>query len=66
MENWKNMAMLWGEDIKRFFRDEEAIGVVEIILILVVLVGLIVIFKNQLTTLVNNAFKGISKKAGGL
>ncbi|MBE6009258.1 MAG: hypothetical protein E7236_01165 [Lachnospiraceae bacterium] len=50
----------------RFIEEEEGIGVVEIILILVVLVGLIVIFKKQLTTLVNNAFKGISNKAGSL
>ncbi len=56
----------WMSEGKRFMQEEEAIGVVEIILILVVLVGLIVIFKNQLTTIVNNAFKGISKKAGGL
>ncbi len=54
------------EEAARFLKEEDGIGVVEIILILVVLVGLIVIFKSQLTTLVNNAFKGISKKAGGL
>lgn len=54
------------EEGMRFLEEEDGIGVVEIILILVVLVGLIVIFKKQLTTLVNNAFDGISKKAGGL
>ncbi len=54
------------EEGMRFIEEEEGIGVVEIILILVVLVGLIVIFKKQLTTLVNNAFKGISNKAGNL
>ncbi len=56
----------WKKEWIRFLKEEDGIGVVEIILILVVLVGLIVIFKNQLTTIVNNAFKGISKKAGGL
>ena len=36
---------------KAFLQEEDAIGVVEIILILVVLVGLVVIFKKQLTSL---------------
>ncbi len=54
------------QEAMRFLKEEDGIGVVEIILILVVLVGLIVIFKSQLTSLVNNAFKGISSKAGGL
>ena len=52
--------------IKRFVVEEDGIGVVEIILILVVLLGLIVVFKKQLTTLVNNAFSNISTKAGTL
>lgn len=51
---------------KRFLLEEDGIGVVEIILILVVLLGLVVIFKKQLTTLVNNAFSNISTKAGAL
>lgn len=51
---------------KRFLLEEDGIGVVEIILILVVLLGLVVIFKKQLTTLVNNAFSNISTKAGSL
>ena len=49
--------------LKRFFMEEDGIGVVEIILILVVLIGLVVIFKKQLTTLVDNAFSNISTKA---
>ncbi len=53
-------------EIRRFFTEESGIGVVEIILILVVLIGLIIIFKNQLTALVNKTFSGINKKAGGL
>ena len=41
-------------------------GVVEIILVLVVLVGLIVVFKKQLTALVNKAFSNINKQSGTL
>ena len=51
---------------KRFLYEESGIGVVEIILILVVLVGLIIIFKKQLTSLVNKTFTNINNKAGTL
>lgn len=54
------------QDIKRFFIEESGIGVVEIILVLVVIVGLILIFKKQLTSLVNKAFSNIGNKAGAL
>lgn len=48
---------------KRFLYEESGIGVVEII---VVLVGLVVIFKKQLTSLINKAFTNINNKAGSL
>ena len=51
---------------KRFLYEESGIGVVDIILILVVLVGLILIFKKQLTSLVNKTFTNINNKAGTL
>lgn len=54
--------------MERCFRDfimeEDGIGVVEMILILVVLIGLVLIFKKQLTTLMNNIFKTITDQAG--
>lgn len=53
-------------EIQRFFTEESGIGVVEVILILVVIVGLILIFKNQLTSLVTKTFGNINKKAGTL
>ena len=49
---------------KNFLLEEDGIGVVEMILILVVLIGLVLIFKKQLTTLVNNIFKTITDQAG--
>lgn len=42
---------------------DDGVGVVEIILILVVLIALVVIFKSQLNTLVNNIFSSINKQA---
>lgn len=52
--------------IKRFLADEDAVGVVEIILILVVLIGLVLIFKSQLTTLVNNIFDKITNQSSSV
>lgn len=47
--------------IEKFFvLEADGIGVVEIILILVVLVGLVLIFKNQLTAIVNSIFTKIT------
>lgn len=46
--------------IKDFILEEDGIGVVEIILILVVLIALVLIFKDKLTELVNQIFTQIS------
>lgn len=51
---------------KRFWEEEDGIGVVEIILILVVLIGLVLIFKGKLTSLVNSIFKTITDDAGSV
>lgn len=47
-------------------RDDRGIGVVEMILILVVLIGLVIIFKEQLTNLVNSIFKTITSRSGSI
>lgn len=44
----------------------EGIGVVEVILILVVLIGLVIIFKDQLTSIVNSLFKNIKSDIRGI
>ena len=60
------MGQEYIREVKLFLYEESGIGVVEIILILVVLVGLILIFKKQLTSLVNKTFTNINNKAGTL
>ena len=37
---------------------------IEIVLILVILIGLVLVFKEQITAIVNNAFASISGDAG--
>ena len=50
---------------KDFLNDEAGI-VVEMILILVVLIGLVLIFKSQLTALVNDIFSRITSQSAGI
>lgn len=45
--------------IRNFWKEEDGIGIVEIILILVVLIMLIVIFREQIVEIVSKAFKQI-------
>ncbi|MCI9075465.1 MAG: hypothetical protein HFH10_06625 [Dorea sp.] len=61
---WK-MRMA-GQRIKEQLEDEQGIGVVEVILILVVLIGLVIIFKSQLTSLVNTIFEKITSESAGI
>lgn len=59
MGGWKrNKRNLKG--IKDFWREEEGMGTVEIILIIVVLIGLVIIFKTQLRSLVESVFEKIT------
>lgn len=51
-------------ELKRFMEDESGAGVVELILIIVVLIGIVLIFKEKITDLVNDIFKTIVKEAG--
>lgn len=51
LKNWKN-----------FIKEEDGMGTVEIILIIVVLVGLVIIFKTQITELVESIFDKITSQ----
>lgn len=52
--------------LMRVKEDERGIGVVEVILILVVLIGLVLIFKTQLTKLVETIFQKIVSESAGI
>ncbi len=51
---------------ERFLQEEDAIGVIEIILILVVLIGLVVIFKSQLTSLVESLLSKVTSQSNSI
>lgn len=48
---------------KEFLKEEDGMGVVEIILIIVVLISLVAIFKKQITSVVNTILKKVSSQA---
>lgn len=48
--------------LKNFLREEDGMGTVEIILIIVVLVGLVIIFKEQITKIVESIFSKITNQ----
>ena len=52
--------------VKEFVQEEDAVGVVEIILILVVLISLVIIFKDQLTSLVEAILSKITKQSNSI
>lgn len=52
------MAGLWA--------DESGMGVVEVILIIVVLIGLVIIFKTRITGVVNDIFEKIVSQSSSV
>lgn len=50
------------KNLRQLVQEEDGMGTVEIILIIVVLVGLVLIFKDQLTSIVNSIFSKITKQ----
>ena len=49
---------------KNFLMEEDGVGVVEMVLIVVVLIGIVVLFKKKLTILVSDIFTTIKERAG--
>jgi Flp pilus assembly pilin Flp len=54
------------KELRKFFYSEEGMGTVEIILIIVVLVGLVVIFRKQLNDLVTRIFNQINADSNSI
>lgn len=51
------------DEMKVFCVEEDGIGVIEVVLILVVLIGLVIIFKKQITDLLESIFKEINNQS---
>ncbi len=50
--------------LREYLQNEDGMGTVEVILIIVVLIGLVIIFKSQITALVQSIFGAITEKSG--
>lgn len=50
--------------MRDLLREEDGMGTVEVILIIVVLVGIVIIFKEQITKIVNSLFEKITSQTG--
>ena len=46
--------------VKNFLKEEDGVGSVEIILILLVLVGLVLVFKGEITKITTKVFKNVN------
>lgn len=57
------MALLIREQIQDFIKEEDGVGVIEIVLILVVLIGLVIIFKTNIKKLLDGIFEEINKQS---
>ena len=53
-------------ELRAFIREEEAISTLEIVLIIVVLIGLVILFKNQLTSLVSGILTKITNQSNSI
>lgn len=52
------------KSFRQFLKEEDGMGTVEVILIIVVLVGLVIIFKDRITEIVEDLFKKITSQTG--
>ncbi len=51
---------------KSIIKDNRGVGIVEIILILVILIGLVLIFKDQIGQIISDAFSSITEDSSSI
>lgn len=63
---WKADAVLgtMKRRAEEIFSSEDGVGTVEVVLLILVAVGLVLIFKDKITDLVNSVFSKITSQAG--
>lgn len=59
----KYLFKMIGGFFDSFWKDERGMGVVEVVLIIIVLVGLVVLFKKQITSLVSTILSKMASQA---
>lgn len=66
MKRVKNMIRSVWIRAQCVMHDKRGISVIELILVLVVIIGLVLIFKSQLTSLVETIFEKITSESAGI
>lgn len=66
MKYFKTVGKKMVHGMKCFWKDESGMGTVEVILIIVVLIGLVIVFKKQISGLVENIFKTIKEDSNAV
>ncbi len=51
-------------ELSAFLKEEDGVAVVEIVLILVVLIALVLIFKDQITSVLNSILQKVQSQSG--
>lgn len=54
------------QKVQGILKDKSGMSVIELLLILVVIIALVLIFKNQLMALVNTIFEKITSESAGI
>ena len=62
----RNVTEYIKKEFQEFWQEEDAVGVIEIILILVVLIGLVVLFKDQITGLVETLLAKVTSQSNAI
>ena len=57
------MGYEWMDEWMELLQAEDGVGVIELVLILVVLIGLVIVFKKNINTLLEGIFKQINSSA---
>ncbi len=55
-----------GLDIKSDLSDESGLGTVELVLIMLVMIALVIIFKDQVTAILKNLLKAVESKGSAI
>lgn len=66
MKYMTNLLKLGYLRVRTILNEERGISVIELILVLVVIIGLVIIFKSQLTSLVQSIFAKITSESAGI
>ena len=62
----ENLSICESSDDKRKLSKDRGVTTVEVILILVVLIALVLLFKNQIVKVVNDAFKSFNSDSSDI